>query len=48
MSNKDHITEAFVQLGHFISQFTTETPEKKENILHNQLVKKVRFNDYQS
>lgn len=37
MSNKDHITEAFVQLGRFISQFTTESADKKENIPHNDL-----------
>ena len=37
MSNKDHITEAFIQLGRFISQFSSEEVEKKENILHNDL-----------
>ncbi len=37
MSNKNYITEAFIELGRFISQFTTESIEKKENILHNDL-----------
>lgn len=37
MSNKDHITEAFIQLGRFISQFSSEEVEKKENILYNDL-----------
>jgi len=37
MSNKDHITEAFIQLGHFISQFSSKGIEKKENVPHNDL-----------
>ena len=37
MSNKDHITEAFIQLGRFISQFSSKEALKKENILHNDL-----------
>ncbi|MBN2867918.1 MAG: acyl-CoA reductase [Flavobacteriaceae bacterium] len=37
MGNKYYITKAFAELGHFLSQFTTNRIEKKENVLHNDL-----------
>ncbi|WP_304140687.1 acyl-CoA reductase [Mesoflavibacter zeaxanthinifaciens] len=37
MGNKYYITKAFIELGHFLSQFTTNGIEKKENVLHNDL-----------
>ncbi|RAJ12006.1 acyl-CoA reductase [Olleya aquimaris] len=37
MSNKNHITEAFIQLGRFLSQFSSNGIKKAENILHNDL-----------
>lgn len=37
MSNKHYITEAFIQLGRFLSQFSTNGIKKEDNILHNDL-----------
>lgn len=37
MSNKDYILEAFVKLGQFISQFSSEGITKNETIPHNDL-----------
>jgi len=37
MGNKYYITKAFAELGHFLSQFTSNGIEKKENVLHNDL-----------
>ncbi|WGD34608.1 acyl-CoA reductase [Olleya sp. YS] len=37
MSNKENITEAFIQLGRFLSQFSSHGIKKDETILHNDL-----------
>jgi len=37
MGNKYYITKAFAELGHFLSQFSTNGIDKKENVLHNDL-----------
>lgn len=37
MSQLNQRIESIIQLGHFLSQFTTTGIEKKENILHNDL-----------